>query len=132
MKPSIRQFDLEMDFQKHRQLQRGIRQIMKKKLPVIDGRTGALPPLTQGHNQQAASSAQPSQSPDAMTQIGGGLPVNNSQATDIHHSEDKPYSMKREESGVGFGATGVPAGVGVKPLRVDASHGSLISAGYSK
>lgn len=47
MKPSFRVSDLETDFKYQRKLMNGMRRIttQKKRIPVLDGRGGYLPPI---------------------------------------------------------------------------------------
>ena len=94
MKPSIRQLDMEMDFQKHKQIQRGIRQIAKKKFPVYDGKVGALPPLN--HTNSENDPHQPLnlevESSHVISQVGTKSEQQNKQAK----AKDYPTEMSKD------------------------------------
>ena len=45
IKPSFRVSDLDRDYTDRKKLLKGMRRIHKKRIPILDGRGGALPPI---------------------------------------------------------------------------------------
>ena len=45
MKPSFRVSEMEHDYTHRRKLLNGMRRIQKKRIPILDGRGGHLPPI---------------------------------------------------------------------------------------